>query len=375
MQELYTDSTYAEHLARRGHTQIIMLGFSDGTKDGGYLTANWSILQAKRRLTKLSRKFKVKVVFFDGRGGPPARGGGNTHKFYRSLGDDVEHDQIQLTIQGQTISSSFGTPEAAKYNLEQLFTAGLEQKLFEENAAESEHQDQELNDLMEKLSASSYQTYLQLRNHPLFVPYLSEVTPLRYYDQLNIASRPLKRKTGQELRFEDLRAIPFVGAWTQMKQNIAGFYGLGSALNQQIQAGNLNRLQNLYTNCLFFRTLLENAMQSLCKSYFPLTAYLRQDVKFGEFWQMLKDEAALTEQTLKQVSGQHHLMDSSALSRESIRLREKIVLPLLTIQHFALELLREIKLSHDTNHQQSERLEKLIIKSLAANVNASRNSV
>ena len=108
----------------------IMLGFSDGTKDGGYLTANWSILKAKESLTKVSRKFGIKVLFFDGRGGPPARGGGNTHQFYSSLGDFIESDQIQLTVQGQTISSNFGTIESSQYNMEQLISSGIKNRIL-----------------------------------------------------------------------------------------------------------------------------------------------------------------------------------------------------------------------------------------------------
>ena len=104
MDVVYSNKDYRNHLTKRNNTQVIMLGFSDGTKDGGYLTANWSILKAKEVLTKLSRKYGIKVIFFDGRGGPPARGGGNTHQFYSALGNLVESDVIQITVQGQTIS-------------------------------------------------------------------------------------------------------------------------------------------------------------------------------------------------------------------------------------------------------------------------------
>ena len=109
MEQLYTNEAYKNHLANRGNKQTVMLGFSDGTKDGGYLMANWSIYKAKENITTISRKYGIKVVFFDGRGGPPARGGGKTHKFYASLGSNIENEQIQITVQGQTISSNFGT--------------------------------------------------------------------------------------------------------------------------------------------------------------------------------------------------------------------------------------------------------------------------
>ncbi|MDX1920108.1 MAG: phosphoenolpyruvate carboxylase [Candidatus Caenarcaniphilales bacterium] len=375
MDELYQNKLYSEHLKQRNKTQIIMVGFSDGTKDGGYLTANWSIYLAKRRLTQLSKKHGIKVIFFDGRGGPPSRGGGNTHEFYRSMGNHIQNDEIQLTIQGQTISSNFGSQAAAFYNLEQLFTAGLEKKLFSEETYDLTDKDISL---MNEISKECYKAYLELRNDPLFVPYLEEVTPLRYYDMLNFASRPTKRNKSTKLKFEDLRAISFVGAWTQMKQNIAGFYGLGAGLEILSKQGKLKELQNLYSKSIFFKTLIENAMQSLSKSFFPLTYYLEKDKKFHAFWQKLYSEAQLTEQMLKTVSGQKQLMEQATISRESIQLREKIILPLLIIQHYALCKLREADEEDKETALpliQIEALQKIVVKSLAANINASRNSV
>jgi phosphoenolpyruvate carboxylase len=373
MDQLYKDPLYKAHLLQRKNVQTIMLGFSDGTKDGGYVAANWAIYKAKKSLTEISRQYGIKVVFFDGRGGPPARGGGNTHKFYRSLGNNIEHDQIQLTIQGQTISSNYGTEQSARFNLEQLFTAGLEQKIFPEEILELNEKDFAL---LEDLAKSSLKAYKDLKNHNLFLPYLEEVTPLNFYNNLNIASRPSKRKSNSSLKFDDLRAIPFVGAWTQMKQNIPGFYGLGSALNTLIKEKRLDEIKDLYKKSLFFRTLLENAMQSLSKSYFPLTYYLAEDKKFGEFWKIIYKEANLTKELLKEVSGQNELLETVGAGKESINLREKIVLPLLTIQHFAMMELRKAKEDPiKYSPEELEALNKIVIKSLAANVNASRNSV
>ena len=107
MEKVYSNSFYRKHLKTRGNKQIIMLGFSDGTKDGGYIMANWSIYKAKESLSKLSQEFNFDISFFDGRGGPPARGGGNTHQFYASLGEKIASNNIELTVQGQTISSNF----------------------------------------------------------------------------------------------------------------------------------------------------------------------------------------------------------------------------------------------------------------------------
>ncbi|KAI9549560.1 phosphoenolpyruvate carboxylase [Daphnia sinensis] len=124
MERLYQLPVYKAHLVNRKNKQTVMLGFSDGTKDGGYLKANWSILRAKEELTKVSRVNGIEVVFFDGRGGPPARGGGNMHNFYASLGDQVENSEIQVTIQGQTISANYGKQASCTYNFEQLLSAG-----------------------------------------------------------------------------------------------------------------------------------------------------------------------------------------------------------------------------------------------------------
>ncbi len=133
METLYLNKSYSNHLKNRGNQQTVMLGFSDGTKDGGYLMANWSIYKAKENITSISRKYGIKVIFFDGRGGPPARGGGKTHKFYASLGSNIENEQIQVTVQGQTISSNFGTLDSCRYNLENLLSAGVANEIFNKN--------------------------------------------------------------------------------------------------------------------------------------------------------------------------------------------------------------------------------------------------
>jgi phosphoenolpyruvate carboxylase len=371
MRKLYAHPAYSAHLAWRGRAQTIMLGFSDGTKDGGYITANWSIHKAKRDLTRVSREAGVRAIFFDGRGGPPARGGGNTHKFYRSLGADIEHGEIQLTIQGQTISSNFGTPEAARYNLEQLFTAGLEDKVFPPEAPDLEPEDIRL---LDRLSKHSREAYLKFRSDPLFLPYLEEMTPLSYYGMLNIASRPTRRKSSS-LRFEDLRAIPFVGAWSQMKQNIPGFYGVGIGIGKMEARGGRRKLEELYRSSLFFRTLVENAMMSLSKSYFPLTRYLERDRKYGRFWRRIYKEATDARAILKEITGQQKLLETNPAVRESIRLRERIILPLLTIQQYAMGMVKAVQRNPDAYPKGAlDVYAKMVVKAMAANINAARNS-
>ena len=369
MERLYTNPLYAAHLERREKKQSIMLGFSDGTKDGGYLMANWSIFTAKERLTEVSRKYGIRVVFFDGRGGPPARGGGKTHQFYASLGPTIEREEVQLTIQGQTISSNFGTPESCQYNMEQLLSSGIANAVF---ASESE-MSKEDRETMTRLADISYKAYSDFKAHPMFLPYLERMSTLKYYAKTNIGSRPSKRGKGTELVFSDLRAIPFVGSWSQLKQNVPGFYGVGHALDVFKQAGEFDSVKALYNNSLFFRTLLENSMMSLSKSFFPLTAYMKDDPEFGEFWAIIFHEYEQTRQLLLELSGYDDLMEDSKAMKASIAVREEIVLPLLTIQQYALREIQKLR-SEGASEKDLEVWEKMVTRSLFGNINASRNS-
>lgn len=370
METLYSNPAYFKHLERRGKKQTIMLGFSDGTKDGGYLMANWGIYKAKETMTKVSRKFGIKVIFFDGRGGPPARGGGKTHKFYASLGPTIENEEIQLTIQGQTISSNFGTLDSSQYNIEQLISSGISNELFTESESNLIEADRET---MNTLAALSYSKYVAFKEHPKFISYLEKMSTLKYYAKTNIGSRPSKRGKSEELNFSDLRAIPFVGSWSQLKQNVPGFYGVGSAIKQFDDEGKLKAVKSLYKNSAFFRTLIGNSMMSLTKSFFELTEYMRKDKEFGDFWKIIFDEYQLTKSLLLKISGYKELMENEQAGKASIQIREKIVLPLLTIQQYALLNIQNLKES-GAEDKELEVYEKMVTRSLFGNINAARNS-
>lgn len=368
MNELFMLPEYRAHLQQRGNKQTIMLGFSDGTKDGGYLRANWSIYRAKEELTRVARAHGVTALFFDGRGGPPARGGGNTHDFYASLGDTIENEEVQITIQGQTISANFGKVASCRYNLEQLLSAGVEAAVFP-NVQPAFSEPQKI--LLDQLADAGHEAYLTLKHHPQFVPYLEKVTPLSFFGDTNIGSRPVKRSAAAGLRFEDLRAIPFVGSWAMMKQNIPGFYGVGAAIEKLQQQGLGPKLRELYQQNLFFRTLLGNSMMSLTKTYYPATAYLKDDTEFGAFWNTMYSEYQLARNKVLEVSGLPELMGNNPLIKESVRLREKIVLPLIAIQQFALLRLRK---PTEADVVYELRYRKLVIRCMFGIINAARNS-
>jgi len=367
MDTLYQHPVYAAHLKARKNHQPIMLGFSDGTKDGGYLQANWGIYKAKEVLTTISRKNNIVVSFFDGRGGPPSRGGGKTHQFYASMGNQIENEEIQLTVQGQTITSTFGTIQSAQYNLEQLLSAGVSHELFSDTKLQLSAQDRLI---LEELGNISYASYQKLKEDPLFLPYLQKFSPLNYYSKSNIASRPAKRGAGNTLKFEDLRAIPFVGSWSQLKQNVPGYYGVGTALQVLKEKGLWKEVQSLFNNIAFFRTLIDNSMMSMVKSNFAITKYIDNDPQYSRIWNDIKNEFLLTTQLYLELSGGKSLMENDTVGKHSILLRDRIVLPLLTIQQYALGKMQEEALATETKNA----YEKLLTRTMFGIINAARNS-
>jgi phosphoenolpyruvate carboxylase len=365
MEKLYTHPVYKEHLKMRGGKQMIMLGFSDSTKDGGYLMANWSIYQAKVELTAITKKYDIELAFFDGRGGPPARGGGKTHRFYAAMGKEIANDHIQLTIQGQTVSSQYGSIETAKYNIEQLVNAGVT------SALHPNHRDL-LDDnhkaLITMMANESFEKFIALRKHPLFTEYLEDLSPLKLLSNINISSRPTKRNAGAPLKLEDLRAISFVTSWSQLKQNVPGFYGVGSAVKKAKDTGQWQALTDLYKSSGFFKTMIDNCMMSMSKSDFRITAHLEHDEHYGEFWKILRDEYELTKSLLLELTGNQELMQEYPVEKRSIAMRERIILPLVVIQHYALQQLKTTN-----NDKLKGAYSKLVIRTVYGIVNAGRN--
>lgn len=364
MKDLYALDYYRAHMSRRKDRQTIMLGFSDGTKDGGYLKANWEIFKTKEVLTKVCVDHDIKAIFFDGRGGPPARGGGKTHRFYASLGDTIANNEIQLTVQGQTITSTFGSTEQFTFNSEQMLTAGLSNAFHKGADNNISAKDRAL---ISELAELSFEKYDALKQHPKFISYLENMSTLKYYSNANIGSRPGKRGNTKQLTLDDLRAISFVGSWSQLKQNVPGYFGIGTALQHLAAQGRLQELKRLYTEVPFFKALMLNSMMALTKSYFPLTSYMKEGNEYGAFWNVLHDEYKLSKELMLQISGYDRLMQEEPISHASIKVRERIVLPLLTIQQYALQQIGQGK-------SNEEVYKKIVTRSLYGNINASRNS-
>lgn len=283
------------------------------------------------------------------------------------MGNNIENEEIQLTIQGQTITSNFGTIQSSQYNLEQLLSAGISNELFADTRIQLSQHDRFL---LDELGRISHETYQKFKQHPLFLSYMQMFSPLNYYSKSNIASRPAKRGSAGGLRFEDLRAIPFVGSWSQLKQNVPGFFGVGTALQEMKEKGYWEDMKAMFRNVLFFHTLVDNSMMSMLKSFFPLTQYIKDDPEYGPVWQLVKDEFDLTEKLVLELAGVSKLMEDDLAGRASIQMRDKIVLPLLTIQQYALHELRK----NDSDSNKKNIYEKLVTRSMFGIINAARNS-
>ncbi|HSA05136.1 MAG TPA: phosphoenolpyruvate carboxylase, partial [Tenuifilaceae bacterium] len=369
MEQLYKNQPYINHIKYRNNKQTIMLGFSDGTKDGGYFAANWSIYRAKEKLSKISDKYGIQVVFFDGRGGPAARGGGKTHQYYAAQAKDVANKEIQLTIQGQTISSNYGTQVSAQYNMEQLLSAAIKNKLDPSYHAEFPDIHRKI---MDELMEQSKAFYCELKNREDFIPYMQKYSPLNFFGKTNIGSRPDKRNQGGKLQLDNLRAIPFVGSWSQNKQNVPGFYGFGFALKQVYKKYGESNIDDLYWRSRFFRTLVENSQMVLEKTNFELTSFVEQDENFRDIWKTLHEEYKTSIEYLLKTSRSKFLMEKNPKDMLSVQLRERIITPLLLIQQYALmELNRATDIG---DSQKADSFANIVVQCSFGIINAARNS-
>ena len=191
-------------------------------------------------------------------------------------------------------------------------------------------------ELIDALGRISFEKYQQLKSHKMFVPYLENKSTIKYYGKANIGSRPMKRGDTKKLEFKDLRAIPFVGSWSQLRQNVTGYFGIGSAIQALIRQGQLKSLKKLFREVPFFKALILNSMMSLSKCYFELTSYIAKDPDYKEFWNILFEEYKLSKEMVLLISGYNRLMEEEPISRNSIAIREGIAIEFREIGSYEL---------------------------------------
>ncbi len=341
MDELLELDLHRSLLTRWGDVQEVMVGYSDSNKDGGYLTANWLLYQAKRALAEVCAAHDVGLMLFHGRGGAIGRGGGPTIRAIMAEPPEALAGRFKTTEQGEVIHTRYANPEIAHRHLEQVIGAVLLASL--EDAAEPAS---DWLDCMTKLAGDALRAYRALVvDMPGFIEYFLQSTPIEEISDLPTSSRPARRG-GSEADIGSLRAIPWVFSWTQSRANLPGWYGVGSALEAQLAVGpdRVRVLQKMYQRWPFFHSLIANA--SISRAVADMrTAALYADLVENralreQVFEAIEAEYRRTQASLLVVSGQSALLNDVPVLRDSIGLRNPYVDPLHAIQVRSLRELR-----------------------------------
>jgi len=337
MATLYALPVYKKHA---GQDQHIMIGYSDSAKRGGYLNAAWEIHKLQSGLTQLGKKSGIKTIFFHGRGGSVARGGGPIETALMALPRPHLSRTIRITEQGEAINAKFGLPEVAERTME-LYLSGFMESLL----CKPEKVEPEWRSTMERLAQNAATAFRDVvYENPDFMPHYMQITPTGELGLLNIGSRPGRRKKDNGL--EGLRAIPWVFGWTQSRTLLPAWLGIAEALEADIKAGHLKRLQKMYQGWPFFRSVMDLVEMVVAKADVQITEYYSTLLVAPELQGMTKDymkRLARTKKTLKAVMQHKEILETMPVLARSIRLRSPYVDVLNILQAHLLKEYRAHK--------------------------------
>jgi phosphoenolpyruvate carboxylase len=339
MGRLLAEPRYREHLKTCGDVQRLMLGYSDSSKDGGYLTSSWELYRAQEELQTVAQVAAIELELFHGRGGTVGRGGGPAYRAILAQPFGTVRGRLRLTEQGEVINLKYGLPAIALRNIDTMAAATLLASMPQGRIepAIPDH----WRATIAQLSDSSLQAYKSLIEDPDFLQYLHEATPLDHIGRLNMGSRPARRTAGAGL--EDLRAIPWVFAWMQSRHTLPGWYGLGSAFASFTanEETGLPILRQMYAGWPFFQSLIDNAMMAMAKADIHIAAHyagLVQNAAIGQrIFRRIAAEFHLTERHILALTGYTRLLQNTPVLQASIARRNPYVDPLSFLQ---IELLR-----------------------------------
>jgi phosphoenolpyruvate carboxylase len=371
LEALLAEPLYRAHLRQLGDVQEIMLGYSDSNKDGGILTSNWELYKAQKALWEVARRHGVSLLLFHGRGGSVGRGGGPSHQAILAQPPGTIDGRIKVTEQGEVIAGKYGTMPIATRNLELATSAVLEASLRPELYAQPPGDVARWEAIMEDLSRRAFERYRGIvYGEPDFERFFHETTPLELLAQLQIGSRPAKRKASSAI--EDLRAIPWVFAWTQSRYILPGWLGLGGALADYLaeDPGRLAVLRDMHARFPFFRVLLSNVEMTLAKADLTIArryyeALVAPSEAMARIWATLEDEFETTRGLVLEIMAQRALLDDQRTLQRSIALRNPYVDPLSYIQvHFLAR--RRAEPADEAERQAIDYALKLSVSGIAA---------
>ncbi len=345
LRRMLANPVYRAHVRARGDFQEIMLGYSDSNKDGGYLMSSWLLHTAQSRLAQVCRSAGVGFRFFHGRGGTVGRGGGRSNRAILATPPDSRNGRIRMTEQGEVVSFRYALGDIAHRHLEQLISAMILAEAESTTELEIPESDSAW---MEQLGQRSMETYRRLIDEPSFWNWFTEVSPIAHISALPIASRPVARTTGA-VHFENLRAIPWVFAWTQTRMNIPGWYGIGSALCEAIEESeqSLARLTRWYGEWKYFRTLIDNAQQEMARARLPI-AECYAELSSVPLFERIADEFQRARSAILRITGQDELLDNNPVIQRSIMERNGATDVLNLIQ---VELLSRFRAAEDAGRR------------------------
>jgi phosphoenolpyruvate carboxylase len=339
-----------------------MLGYSDSNKDGGVLTANWELYHAQQRLYRLSRRYGIDTKFFHGRGGALGRGGGPLNMSILAKPPETVLGGVKITEQGEVLSSRYALKPIAARSLEQATSALLLQAATALYGKMSDLKPEWL-EAMTEISEEALRVYQSLVfDDPGFLSYFHTATPLPEIGELKIGSRPTRRKNSQA--FEDLRAIPWVFAWTQSRYLFPAWYAAGTGFDRFVKrhADGMQMLQEMYRDWPFFRSLIDNLQMALAKADFVIAREYDSLVKDRDvaerIFGRLEEEYRLTREMVLAITGQQEVLDHVPVIQESIRLRNPYVDPLSFIQ---VDLLRQLRYHCPSKEECKEVLEQVLL--------------
>ncbi|PLX47485.1 MAG: phosphoenolpyruvate carboxylase [Desulfobulbaceae bacterium] len=355
MAALLANDLYSKHLSAWGNAQTVMVGYSDSTKDGGYLAASWALYHGQSQLHEICESHGIELIVFHGRGGSLGRGGGPAARSIMSLPPHTVGGAIRMTEQGEVLAERYDSPEIAFRHLEQITAATF---LVEAESAEPPQETWLL--AMEKLAERSYRVYRELVEQPDFVEYFRTTTPIDEIENLPIGSRPSRRRQNVHT-LETLRAIPWVFAWTQCRVMIPAWYGMGSALHELAAAEGWSELRRMYKEWAFFRGTVDNAELALAKASLDIAeAYARlmeNEEQRRAIWQPLADEYSRTSEAIRRLTDETHLVAATPWLRRAIDERNPYVDPLNFIQ---VELIKRARAALEEQEEIPEDLRTLL---------------